>query len=193
MGAVTRSYTVVPHPLSYPRTPVQRSCYNAGHFRLVTARKSCGAGRGKPTSRCPALHVTGLWPLFTAIPSAPVATTNYLARQLISLWSSLVRCPDGWRTETEQLQRIRDYLGWFLFDDQAHQRLVHWLTQRATDDLPRLISWLALRICYDRGRLSCQPGRPWKNFVVSITAGVQDDVHAPIAEGLAPGASEGHR
>src|SRR4029453_4615784 len=28
---------------------------------------------------------------------------------------------------------------------------------------PRLISWLALRICYDRGRLSCQPGRPWKN------------------------------
>src|SRR5262245_25242932 len=57
--------------------------------------------------------------------SAPVAMTNYLARQLDLPLVLLGELPGGLATETEQLQRIRDYLGWSLFDDQAQQRLVY--------------------------------------------------------------------
>src|SRR6267143_1518404 len=68
----------------------------------------------------------------------PVAITNHLARQLdlpLVLFGDL---PERLATETEQLQRIRAYLGWQPFDDAARTRLTHWLTQRATEDiLPR--------------------------------------------------------
>src|SRR5215813_256432 len=66
---------------------------------------------------------------------APVAITNYLARQLDLPLVLFGELPRRLATETEQLQRIREYLGWQPFDDSARARLTTWLTQRATDDL----------------------------------------------------------
>src|SRR5712691_9402124 len=66
---------------------------------------------------------------------APVAITNYLARQLDLPLVLFGELPSRLATETEQLQRIREYLGWQPFDDRARARLTTWLTQRATDDL----------------------------------------------------------
>ena len=67
--------------------------------------------------------------------AAPVAITNYLARQLDLPLVLFGEVPGRLATETEHLQRIRTYLGWQPFDDEARARLTHWLTQRATDDL----------------------------------------------------------
>ena len=66
---------------------------------------------------------------------APVAITNDLARQLDLPLVLFGELPSRLATETEQLQRIREYLGWQPFDDSARVRLTTWLTQRATDDL----------------------------------------------------------
>ena len=66
---------------------------------------------------------------------APVAMTNHLAQQLGLPLVLLEEAPGRLATETEQLQRIREYLGWHPFDDDARTRLTTWLTQGATDDL----------------------------------------------------------
>ena len=66
---------------------------------------------------------------------APVTITNHLARQLDLPLVLFGDVPGRLATETEQLQRIRAYLGWQPFDDAARVRLTHWLNQRATDDL----------------------------------------------------------
>ncbi len=54
---------------------------------------------------------------------APVAMTNYLARQLGLPLVLFGEVPGRLATETEQLQRIRDYLGWYPFDDGARECL----------------------------------------------------------------------
>jgi hypothetical protein len=127
------------------------------------------------------------------ITSAPVAMTNYLARQLDLPLVLFGEVPGRLATETEQLQRIRDYLGWSLFDDQAQQRLVHWLTQRATDDFPPLDLVARAEDMLRSWQIVLPTRSTLEELVVSITAGVQDDVYARIAEGAAPGASAGHR
>jgi hypothetical protein len=66
---------------------------------------------------------------------APVTITNHLARQLDLPLVLFGDIPERLATETEQLQRIREYLGWQPFDDAARMRLTQWLTQRATDDV----------------------------------------------------------
>ena len=43
--------------------------------------------------------------------------------------------PGRLATETEQLQRLREYVGWRPFDEAARARVTTWLSQRATDDL----------------------------------------------------------
>jgi len=94
--------------------------------------------------------------------------------------------PGRLATETEQLQRIRDYLGWSLFDAQAQQRLVHWLTQRATEDLlpMELVSRAEEML---RSWQMVLPARSTlEELVDSITAGGQDAVYIRIAEGLPP-------
>src|SRR5499427_901235 len=50
---------------------------------------------------------------------APVAITNYLARQLDIPLVLFAESPGRFATETEQLQRIRAYLHWQSFDDEA--------------------------------------------------------------------------
>ncbi len=66
---------------------------------------------------------------------APVAMTNYLARQLDLPLVLFGDVPIRLATETGHRQRIRAYLGWETFDEEARARLAQWLTQRATDDL----------------------------------------------------------
>jgi TnpA family transposase len=66
---------------------------------------------------------------------APVAMTNYLARQLDVPLVLFGDVPIRLATETGHRQRIRAYLGWQTFDEEARGRLTQWLTQRATDDL----------------------------------------------------------
>jgi Domain of unknown function (DUF4158) len=59
---------------------------------------------------------------------APVVITNHLAQQLGLPLVLLEEVPGRLATETEQLQRIREYLGWRPFDDDARTRLTTWLT-----------------------------------------------------------------
>ena len=66
---------------------------------------------------------------------APVAITNYLARQLDIPLILFGEVPGRFATETEHLQRIRTYLGWRPFDEESRLRLTSWINQRATDDL----------------------------------------------------------
>ena len=67
---------------------------------------------------------------------APVAITNYLARQLDLSLVLFGDVPSRLATETGHRQRILSYLGWQAFDEEARTRLTQWLRQRATDDLP---------------------------------------------------------
>ena len=120
------------------------------------------------------------------VTSAPVAMTNSLARQLDLPLLLFGEVPGRLATETEQLQRIRDYLGWSLFDDQAQQRLVHWLTQRATDDVPPLDLVARAEDMLRSWQIVLPARSTLEELVVSITAGVQDEVYARIAEGLPP-------
>src|SRR5262245_59488456 len=116
----------------------------------------------------------------------PVTITNHLARQLdlpLVLFGDL---PERLATETEQLQRIRAYLGWQSYDDAARTRLTHWLTQRATDDiLPRDLLERAEHIL--RLWQIVLPARSTLDaLVVSVTAHVQDALYTRIAALLPP-------
>lgn len=60
--------------------------------------------------------------------AAPVAMTNYLARQLELPLVLFGDIPSRLATATEHLQRIRASLDWQPFDEEARTRLTHWLT-----------------------------------------------------------------
>lgn len=118
--------------------------------------------------------------------AAPVAITNYLARQLDLPLVLFGETPGRLATETEQLQRIRDSLGWSLFDAQAQQRLVHWLTQRATDDLLPMDLVSRAEEMLRSWQIVLPARSTLEELVDSITAGVQDEVYIRMAEGLPP-------
>jgi hypothetical protein len=58
--------------------------------------------------------------------AAPVAMTNYLARQLDLPLVLFGEVPGRLATETDHLQRIRTYLGWRPFDEEARGHLTRW-------------------------------------------------------------------
>jgi TnpA family transposase len=115
---------------------------------------------------------------------APVAITNHLARQLALPLVLFGELPGRLATETEQLQRIREYLGWQPFDEAARARVTTWLTQRATDDL--LPSDLVARTeAILRSWQIVLPARSTvEELVASVTARTQDEVYTRIATGL---------
>lgn len=117
---------------------------------------------------------------------APVAITNYLARQLDVPLILFGEVPSRLATETEHLQRIRTYLGWRLFDEENRGRLMHWITQRATDDLlPSVLVARAEDIL--RAWQIVAPARSTlEELVASVTTRVQDDVYTRITTGLRP-------
>jgi hypothetical protein len=109
-----------------------------------------------------------------------------LARQLDLPLVLFGEVPERLATETEHLQRIRTYLGWRPFDDEARARLTRWLTQRATDDLlPRDLVVRAEEML-----------RTWhvvlpalstlEELVASVSTRVQDEVYTRLATGLSP-------
>jgi len=120
-----------------------------------------------------------------AVP-APVAMTNYLARQVGLPLVLFGEVPGRLATETEHLQRIRTYLGWRLFDEESRGRLTSWINQRATDDLlPSVLVSRAEAIL--RAWQIVAPARSTlEELVVSVTARVQDDVYTRITTGLRP-------
>src|SRR5215831_4439427 len=117
---------------------------------------------------------------------APVAITNYLARQLELPLVLFGEAPGRLATETEHLQRIRTYLGWRPFDEEARTRLISWLNQRATDDLlPSMLVARAEDIL--RAWQIVAPARSTlEELVASVTARVQGDVYTRITTGLTP-------
>jgi hypothetical protein len=115
---------------------------------------------------------------------APITITNYLARQLDLPLVLFGEVPERLATETDHLQRIRTYLGWRPFDDEARARLTRWLTQRATDDLlPRDLVHRAEEML-----------RTWhvvlpalstlEELVASVSTRVQDEGYTQLATGL---------
>ena len=115
---------------------------------------------------------------------APVTITNYLARQLDLPLVLFGEAPARLATETEHLQRIRAYLGWRPFDDEARTRLNRWLNQRATDDLlPSILVSRAEDIL--RAWQVVAPARSTlEELVASVTARVQGDVYTRITTAL---------
>jgi Domain of unknown function (DUF4158) len=118
--------------------------------------------------------------------AAPVAITNYLARQLDLPLVLFGEVPERLATETEHWQRIQAYLGWQPFDDAARLRLTRWLTQRATDDmLPSDLVSRAEDVLRSWQIILPAPST-LEELVASVTARVQDVVYTRIATGLTP-------
>jgi TnpA family transposase len=118
--------------------------------------------------------------------AAPAAITNHLARQLGLPLVLFGEVPGRLATETDHFHRIRTYLGWRLFDDEARARLLHWLTQRSTDDLlPSVLVSRAEDIL--RAWQIVVPARSTlEELVASVTTRVQDDVYTRITTALTP-------
>jgi TnpA family transposase len=145
--------------------------------------------RSDPTRRRFAVQLCTLRTYGRFLPEAtpaPVAITNYLARQLELPLVLFGEAPGRLATETEHLQRIRTYLGWRPFDEEARTRLISWLNQRATDDLlPSMLVTRAEDIL--RAWQIVAPARSTlEELVASVTARVQDDVYTRITTGLTP-------
>jgi Domain of unknown function (DUF4158) len=145
--------------------------------------------RSDPTRRRFAVQLCTLRTYGRFLPEAtpaPVAITNYLARQLELPLVLFGEAPGRLATETEHLQRIRTYLGWRPFDEEARTRLISWLNQRATDDLlPSMLVARAEDIL--RAWQIVAPARSTlEELVASVTARVQGDVYTRITTGLTP-------
>ena len=144
-------------------------------------------GRCEPAPRRrPALYAAGLWPLATRSVSGPRRDdhpSDPAARLPLVL---LEEVSGRLATETKQLQRIREYLGWRPFDEDARTRLTTWLTQHVTDDL--LPSALVARA--EESLRSWQIVLPaWstlETLVVSVTTRLQDDVYTRIVTSVSP-------
>ncbi|MEE8290573.1 MAG: DUF4158 domain-containing protein, partial [Candidatus Tectomicrobia bacterium] len=114
----------------------------------------------------------------------PVTITNYLARQLELPLVLFGEVSGRLATETEQLQRIRAYLGWQPFHHEARERLTSWLEQRATDDLLPIDLVSRAEDILRSWQIVLPARSTLEELVVAITARVQDDVYTRIATGL---------
>lgn len=117
---------------------------------------------------------------------APVAIANYLARQLDLPLVLFGEVPGRLATETEHLQRIRTYLGWSPFDDEARARLTSWLNQRATDDLLPSILVSRAEDILRAWQVVAPAQSTLEELVASVTAHVQGDVYTHITTVLTP-------
>src|SRR5712691_4043794 len=106
---------------------------------------------------------------------APVAITNFLARQLDLSLVLFGDVPSRLATETGHRQRLLGYLGWQVFDEAARTRLTQWLTRRATDDLlPHALVTRAEDLL--RAWQIVLPARSTlEELIASVTARAQDD------------------
>jgi TnpA family transposase len=118
--------------------------------------------------------------------AAPVAITNHLAQQLDLPLVLFGDVPGRLATETDHFQRIRTYLGWRPFDDDAHARLTRWLTQRATDDLlPADLVARAETILW-HWQIVLPALSTLEEIVTTVTTRVQEETYGRIVTGLTP-------
>jgi hypothetical protein len=117
---------------------------------------------------------------------APVAITNYLARQLDLALVLFGDVPSRLATETGHRQRILSYLGWQAFDEEARTRLTQWLSQRATDDLPPHVLVTRAEDLLRAWQMVVPARLTLEELVASVTARAQDDVYRRIVTGLTP-------
>jgi TnpA family transposase len=115
---------------------------------------------------------------------APATITNYLARQLELPLVLFGDVPVRFATETNHRQRIRTYLGWDLFDEEARTRVTQWLTQRATDDLLPHDLVIRAEDLLRSWRIVVPARSTLEELVASVTARAQDDVYSRIVTGL---------
>jgi TnpA family transposase len=118
--------------------------------------------------------------------AAPVAITNHLAQQLHLPLVLFGDVPGRLATETEHFVRIRLYLGWRPFDEEAQERLRHWLTQQATEDLlPTDLVTRAETILW-QWQIVLPALSTLQEIVTGVMTRVQEEVYARIVTGLTP-------
>jgi TnpA family transposase len=145
--------------------------------------------RGEPQRRRFAVQLCTLRTYGRFLPKAvpaPVAITNYLARQLDLPLVLFGEVPERLATETDHLQRIRTYLGWRVFDEEARARLTRWLTQRATDDVLPYDLVTRAEVLLRSWQIVVPAPSTLEELVASVTAQVQDEVYTRIMTGLPP-------
>src|SRR5450755_472535 len=67
--------------------------------------------------------------------SIPVRIVNHLSRQLNLPPTLFINEPERHATESEYQARLRQYLGYRSFDQEAQQSLTNWLEARATEGM----------------------------------------------------------
>jgi Domain of unknown function (DUF4158) len=122
VGAAVRRRTL---SLMLPEDP---SPEELAQFWTLSARDRAEVMRcqGKANRRRFAVQLCALRTYGRFLPEAtpaPATITNYLARQLDLPLVLFGDVPVRFATETEHRQRIRTYLGWGPFDDEARTRL----------------------------------------------------------------------
>jgi hypothetical protein len=195
---MSRPETTTPHKLLVPtrrsssivlpEDPSQEEL--AQHWTLSAGDKAevlrC---RGESQQRRFALQLCALRVYGRFLPkavAAPTAITNHLAQQLDLPLVLFGEVPGRLATETDHFRRIRTYLGWRLFDDEARKRLAQWLAQRSTDGLlPSVLASRSEDVL--RAWQIVAPARSTlEELVATVTTHVQDDLYTRIAAGLTP-------
>ena len=118
--------------------------------------------------------------------AAPVTITNHLAQQLDLPLVLFGDVPGRLATETDHFLRIRTYLGWRPFDEEAHRRLTRWLTQRATDDLLPADLVARAETMLWHWQIVLPALSTLEAIVTTVTTRVQDEVYVRIVSGLTP-------
>lgn len=118
--------------------------------------------------------------------AAPATIINHLARQLELPLVLFGEIPGRLATETEHFHRIRTYLGWHPFDDEARTRLTNWLHQRATEDFLPSVLISHAEETLQTWKIIVPARSTLEELVVSVTARVQGDIYTRITAGLTP-------
>jgi hypothetical protein len=118
--------------------------------------------------------------------AAPVAITNHLAQQLDLPLVLFGDIPGRLATKRDHFLRIRTYLGWRPFDEEAQGRLTRWLTQRATDDLLPADLVARAETMLWHWQIVLPALSTLEEIVTTVTTHVQEEVYAHIVTGLTP-------
>jgi hypothetical protein len=177
-----------PPALALPDDPSPEEL--AQYWTLSPRDKAEGAkGRGASQRRRFAVQLCPLRTYGRFLPkavAAPVAITNYRARQVDLPLGLFGEIPERLATETDHGPRIQTSLGWQPFDDAARRRLTRWLTQRATDDvLPSALVSRAAAVLRSWQILLPAPST-LEALVASVTVRVQEEVSTRRATALTP-------
>ncbi len=125
---------------AYPSSPLTRATRSSRatgrSHKQIASRSSAAAATPTANRHRFAVQLCALRSLGRFVDdfaAAPVRIVNHVGRQLGLAPSLFITPPDRPATMTEHAQRIREYLGYQPFDDDAHARLKQLLKERAAD------------------------------------------------------------